>query len=159
MIRSQMSKIDLWEKYHYESKETICVIGVLILSAKLCRADGHFSEKEEKEILKIIPHETHQKKVLIRILEEAYNDTNPIEYDAKNLKALLENEHPEFLEFIVAVLYRIAHSDHIYSEEEENMILKISQIFDIKDPLVDRILSSTKNIFSFKFSYWSKQNA
>ena len=138
MIRSQMSKIDLWEKYHYESKETICVIGVLILSAKLCRADGHFSEKEEKEILKIIPHETHQKKLLIRILEEAYNDTNPIEYDAKNLKALLENEHPEFLEFIVAALYKLAHSDHIYSEEEDEDIRSVANIFGIKKSFFDQ---------------------
>ena len=55
-----------------KKKQTICIIGVLILSAKLCKADGHFSAKEEEEILKIVPHESHQKKVLIRILEEAY---------------------------------------------------------------------------------------
>ena len=55
----------MWDKYRHESKQTICVIGVLILSAKLCRADGHFSEKEEEEILKIVPHETQQKKILI----------------------------------------------------------------------------------------------
>lgn len=147
MIRSQMSKIDLWEKYHYESKETICVIGVLILSAKLCRADGHFSEKEEKEILKIIPHETHQKKLLIRILEEAYNDTNPIEYDAKNLKALLENEHPEFLEFIVAALYKLAHSDHIYSEEEDEDIRSVANIFGIKKGFFDQAEDTINEYF------------
>ena len=55
----------MWDKYRHESKQTICIIGVLILSAKLCRADGHFSEREEEEILKIVPHETQQKKVLI----------------------------------------------------------------------------------------------
>lgn len=142
-----MSKIDLWQKYHYESKETICVIGVLILAAKLCRADGHFSEKEEKEILKIIPHETHQKKILIRILEEAYNDTNPIEYDAKNLKALLENEHPEFLEFIVAALYKLAHSDHIYSEEEDEDIRSVANIFGIKKGFFDQTEDTINEYF------------
>ena len=54
----------MWDKYRHESKQTICIIGVLILSAKLCKADGHFSAKEEEEILKIVPHESHQKKVL-----------------------------------------------------------------------------------------------
>ena len=49
-----MSEIDLWEKYRNESKQTVCIIGVLILSAKLCKADGHFSIEEEEEILKII---------------------------------------------------------------------------------------------------------
>ena len=38
----------MWDKYRHETKQTICVIGVLILSAKLCRADGHFSEREEE---------------------------------------------------------------------------------------------------------------
>jgi hypothetical protein len=43
-----MSEIDLWDKYRNESKQTICIIGVLILSAKLCKADGHFSIDEEE---------------------------------------------------------------------------------------------------------------
>ena len=149
----------MWDKYRKESKQTICIIGVLILAAKLAKADGHFSILEEEEILSIVPHEPEQAIILRKILHEASEDDKPFEYDADRIKKLLDGDHPDFLEFIVAVLYRIAHSDHIYSEEEENMILKISQIFDIKDPLFDRMLSSTKNIFSFKFNYWSKQNA
>ena len=58
----------LWDKYRHESKQTICIIGVLILAAKLCKADGHFTEIEEEEILKIIPHEKEQKNILIRIV-------------------------------------------------------------------------------------------
>ena len=65
---------DIWYKYRHESDQTITVIGVLILSAKLCVADDHFSIKEEEEILKIVPHEPRQKKLLLRIL------------DAKNLE-------------------------------------------------------------------------
>ena len=115
MIRSEDREIDMWEKYRHESKQTICIIGVLILSVKLCKADGHFSAREETEILKIIPHEAQQKNILRNIIAEANKDINPIEHDAKNLKNLLKDEHPEFLEFIIAVLYRLAHSDNIYS--------------------------------------------
>ena len=46
MIRSDFREIDMWEKYRHESKQTICIIGVLILSVKLCKADGHFSAQE-----------------------------------------------------------------------------------------------------------------
>ena len=53
----------MWEKYRHESKQTICIMGVLILSVKLCKADGHFSAQEETEILKIIPHEAQQKNI------------------------------------------------------------------------------------------------
>ena len=137
----------MWDRYRHESKQTICIIGVLILSAKLCRADGHFSEREEDEILKIVPHEPHQKRVLIRILEEAYNDANPIEHDAKNLKALLEDEHPEFLEFIVAALYKLAHTDHVYSEAEDEDIRSVASIFGITKGFFDQTEDIIKKYF------------
>ena len=137
----------MWDKYRHETKQTVCVIGVLILSAKLCRADGHFSEREEEEILKIIPHESHQKRILIRILEEAYNDPNPIEHDAKNLKSLLEGEHPEFLEFIIAALYKLAHSDQVYSEKEDEDIRSVANIFGITKSFFDQTQETIKNYF------------
>ena len=142
----------MWDKYRHESKQTICIIGVLILSAKLCRADGHFSEKEEEEILKIIPHETQQKRILTRILEEAYNDPNPIEHDAKNLKALLEDEHPEFLEFIIAALYKLAHTDHIYSEAEDEDIRSVANIFGITKGFFDQTMEDAQKLLELNLS-------
>ena len=49
VINLKKGKIGMWDKYRHESKQTICIIGVLILSAKLCRSDGHFGEREEEE--------------------------------------------------------------------------------------------------------------
>ena len=147
MIRFAPEGNCMWDKYRHESKQTICIIGVLILAAKLCRADDHFSEREEEMILKIVPHESHQKKVLIRILEEAYSDPNPIEHDAKNLKALLENEHPEFLEFIIAALYKLAHSDQVYSEAEDEDIRSVANIFGITKGIFDQTQEAIKNYF------------
>ena len=147
MIRFAPEGNCMWDRYRHESKQTICIIGVLILSAKLCRADGHFSEKEEEEILKIVPHEAQQKRILIRILEEAYNDPNPIEKDAQNLKALLEDEHPEFLEFIVAALYKLAHTDHVYSEAEDEDIRSVANIFGITKGIFDQAEDSIKKYF------------
>ena len=43
----------MWIKYRNESNQTVCIIGVLILSTKLCKADGHFSISEKEEILGI----------------------------------------------------------------------------------------------------------
>ena len=50
MISLEKSRISMWEKYRHESKQTICIIGVLTLATKLCKADGHFSEIEEEAI-------------------------------------------------------------------------------------------------------------
>lgn len=129
----------LWEKYRHESKQTICIVGVLILAAKLCKADGHFTKVEEEEILKIIPHEKEQRNILIRILEEGAADSKPIEYHAERIKKYV-GEQKSFLEFIVAFLYRLAHSDHIYSEEEDEHIRTVAKIFNIQKTVSQRIV-------------------
>ena len=147
MIRSIMSQIDLWEKYHYESKQTICVIGVLILATKICQADGHFSEREESEILSIVPHEPGQRHTIKKILLEASKDTNPIAHHALNLKKLLKEDHPDFLEFIIAVLYRLGHTDNLYSQDEDDDIREVSKIFGVKRDLSDNFKDIACNLF------------
>ena len=144
VISLEKTKTCMWEKYRHESKQTICVIGVLILAAKLCKADGHFNIYEEEAILNIIPHEPHQKRILIKILDEAGEDKNPIEYDALRIKKLIGDDHKDFLEFILAVLYKLAYSDHIYSEEEERDIKKVAKIFNIEKSFFEKIFLKFK---------------
>ena len=110
--------LDLWDKYSKCDKQTVVVVAVLVLSAKLCIADGHFSQIEQNEILKIIPHESHQRKILIEILNEGANDKSPIKEDARRLKKILGSQNTTFFEFIVAVLYRLAEVDHVMRTEE-----------------------------------------
>ena len=157
-----MTELDLWNKYRNESQQTICIIGVLILSVKLCKADGHFSSQEEAEILKIIPHEPQQKNILKKIIDEANKDFNPIDYDAKNLKSLLKDEHPEFLEFIIAVLYRLAHSDGIYSVAEDEDIREVAKIFGVtkkNSDVISDFFSNTFNKIKFFILKKAKTNA
>ena len=136
----------IWDKYRKADKQTIVIIAVLVLSAKLCKADGHFSQVEEEEILKIIPHESYQRDNLIEILEEGASDDKPIQEDARRLKKLIGEGNKPFLEFIIAVLYRLAHSDHVYSEEEDKDIKKVAEIFEVKKSVLDNIFGSTNNL-------------
>ena len=140
--------ISMWDKYRHETKQTICIIGVLTLSVKLCKADGHFTEREEHDILNIIPHESQQKNLLRKIIAEANEDVNPIEHDARNLKSLLKNEHPEFLEFIIAVLYKLAHSDNIYSQSEDDDIREVAKIFGVTKSFSEKLLEFLSKIIS-----------
>lgn len=146
-------EICMWEKYRRESKQTICIIGVLTLAAKLCQADGHFSIVEEEEILKIIPHERDQKRILLKILDEAAADPHTIQYHAKRIYKLIGDDHKDFLEFILAVLYKLGHSDHVYSEEEDLEIRKVAHEFGIKESLLSKILNK------FSFNIFKVNNA
>ena len=142
----KMETSEIWDKYRKESQQTICIIGVLILAAKLCKNDGHFNIHEEEEILKIIPHNPRQKKILLQIMEEGGNDPHPIEYHALRIRKLLVDRHQDFLEFIIAVLYRLAHSDHVYSEEEDKDIKKVADIFEVKKSFLDNLFASSNNL-------------
>ena len=138
---------DIWEKYKSESYQTLCIIGILILSAKLCKADGHFSQYEKDEILKILPYEKNQKRIIENILDEGANDKNDISFHARVIKKKL-GDNKEFLEFILAVLYKLGHSDHVYSEEEDLEIRKVALEFGIKEGFLSKLI---KKIFFNKF--------
>jgi tellurite resistance protein len=79
------------------------------------------------------------------IKEHFDNDIKTIR--ASTLKKLLKDEQPDFLEFIVAVLYRLAHSDNLYSQSEDDDIREVSKIFGIKRDLSD----NCKDLFSDLF--------
>ena len=143
---------DIWEKYKSESYQTLCIIGILILSAKLCKADGHFSQHEKDEILQILPHEKNQKRIIENILDEGANDKNDISFHARVIKKKL-GDNKEFLEFILAVLYKLGHSDHVYSEEEDLEIRKVALEFGIKEGILSKLI---KKIF---FNTFKANNA
>jgi len=138
--------MDIWVKYRKESKQTITIIGVLILATKLCKADGHFSLLEEEEILKVMHHEPRYRKTLLAILDEADKDTNTIEYHAAIISKELK-EFSEFRKFILAFLYHLAHIDHVYSEEEDADIRKVAKIFNIEKTFYEKVKLNIKNLF------------
>ena len=112
---------------------------------RISGVDGTY--RQLYRILKIIPHDPQQKRILLRILEEAATDPKPIQYDASRIKTLIGEEHSDFLEFILAILVRLAKSDHVYSEEEEMDIRRIAVVFNIKKTLYERILIKIKSFF------------
>ena len=144
--------MDIWEKYKAESYQTRCIIGILVLSAKLCKADGHFSQHEKDEILKILPHEKNQKRIIENILDEGAMDKNDISFHAEVIKKKL-GDNKDFLEFILAVLYKLGHSDHVYSEEEDIEIRKVAHVFGTRESLLSKTLKK------FSFNIFKEKNA
>ena len=56
--------MDILEEYRGESDQTICIVGTIILSTKICMVDGKFSSYEKDEILKTFPTNDPKKKKL-----------------------------------------------------------------------------------------------
>lgn len=133
---------NILEKFYTSDRQTLVIVSFLILSAKLCLADGEYSEIEEQEILKIIPHDISQRKNLKKILDEAAFDKSPIKEDAKILKNLVGKENKDFLEFIIANLYRLAEADKEMSIEQYRDIQIVAIEFGLsKESIINKIKS------------------
>lgn len=101
-------------------------------------ADGHFSKVEREELIKIFPHDANERNKMELVIDDAEKDKNPIEFHAQRIKNYIYKDNKVFLEFIVAVLYKLAHVDHVFSIEEEKDIRKVAEIFEIKKPFLSR---------------------
>jgi uncharacterized tellurite resistance protein B-like protein len=64
----------------------------------------------------------------------------------QRIKKYITNDNYVFLEFIIAVLYKLAHVDHVYSKEEDEDIRKVAKIFGIKKPWFERLLFKFKRM-------------
>ncbi len=124
-----------------ESDQTICMVGIIVISVKLCLADGHFSDLEKDEILKVLPcHSDSEKRSVLKVMELAEKDKQDVIYHAERVKKYVRNQEKDLLEFIIAVLYKLAHSDHVYDEREDVLIRKVAQIFKLEESLFSKIL-------------------
>ena len=62
----------------------------------------------------------------------------------------------KFLEFIIAALYKLAHTDHIYSEAEDEDIRSVANIFGITKGFFDQTQETIKNYFNKATSSFKK---
>lgn len=135
--------MDIWELHRSESDQTICMVGIIVISVKLCLADGHFSELEKDEILKVLPtHSESEKRSVLKIMELAEEDKQDVIYHAERVKKYVRNQEKDLLEFIIAVLYKLAHSDHVYDEREDDLIRNVAEVFELKESLFNKFLNS-----------------
>ena len=127
----------IWDKYRKESKHTIVILGVIILSVKLCKADGVFTEIERQEILDIIPHDLEERYLLLKLIKEAESDKGSMIEDANKIKELLGKSNKSFFEFIIAVLVRLAKVDKMVYQEIK-FIEQVAEEFELnKNPIME----------------------
>ena len=126
--------MDILEEFRGESDQTICIVGTIILSTKLCMADGNFSNYEKDEILKKFTTNNEKlKETVLDIINKASKDKNDITYHAERIKKFVDSKHNNFLEFIVATLIKFAKADHHFDEKEKKMIEDVINIFKINE--------------------------
>ena len=117
---------------------------LIILSAKLSRADGQVTKIELiaiKDILKIPEDEIDQ---VGKIFNEAKKDSASYETQAEHIAKIYKN-NPKVLEEIIDIFFYIAEADGNVSKPELDMIEGMSKIFGLNQAQFQSIMDARKN--------------
>jgi len=123
--------------------QQVFAIALIILTAKLAKADGQVSKEELiaiKNKLKIPDHEIDQ---VGKIFNKAKEDSLGYEPYAKQIAQIYQNK-PAVLDEVINILFYIAEADGKVSNSELAMIKNIAQIFNLTDIQFEGIKESRK---------------
>jgi len=127
----------------FAQKKQIFALSLIVLSAKLSKADGQVSREElvaVKEKLKIPENEIDQ---VGKIFNKAKEESTGYEPYARQITQIYGN-NPNVLEEVINILFYIAEADGNVSESELRMIEHISQIFGLNTSQFNSIKESRK---------------
>ena len=128
----------------FAQSQQVFAIALVILAAKLSKADGHVSKEElvaVKQKLKIPNHEIEQ---VGKIFNKAKEDSLGYEPYAQQIAQIYRNQ-PAVLDEVINILFYIAEADGNVSESELVMIRNIANIFGLSDSQFEGIKESRKS--------------
>jgi DnaJ like chaperone protein len=123
--------------------QQVFAIALIILTAKLAKADGQVSKEELiaiKNKLKIPDHEIDQVR---KIFNKAKKDSLGYEPYAQQIAQIYKN-NPAVLDEVINILFYIAEADSKVSDSEIVMIRNIARIFGINQSQFEGIRESRK---------------
>ena len=128
----------------FAQPQQVFALSLIVLSAKLSKADGQVSREEliaVKDKLKIPEHELDQ---VGKIFNKAKDESVGYEPYAKQIAHFYKG-HINVLEEVINTLFYIAEADGNISDEEFKMIHHISQIFGLNEIEFNGIVEGRKS--------------
>lgn len=120
------------------TKQIAFTIGVIVLGAKLAKADGKVTRDEVsafREVFHIPPDEV---KNVGRLFDQARKDSHGFEPYAKQIGRMFQH-NPTVLEELIGGLFHIARADGKVTQEELAYIQRVAEIFGFDSANWDRI--------------------
>ena len=127
-----------------QNAQQIFALSLIILSAKLSKADGRVSKEEliaVKEKLQIPDSEIDQ---VAKIFNKAKDESTGYEPYAKQISEIFKGNQ-NVLEEVINILFYIAEADGHVSNEEESMIANIAFIFGLSQNQYESIKETRKS--------------
>mgnify|MGYP001188056254 FL=1 len=129
---------------NFVPQQQVFAIALIILTAKLSKADGNVSKEEliaVKEKLKIPEHEIDQ---VGKIFNKAKEDSLGYEPYANQIAQIYQN-NPAVLDEVINILFYIAEADGNVSDAEIIIIRSIAKIFGLNESQFEAIKESRKS--------------
>ena len=128
----------------FAQPQQIFALSLIVLSAKLSKADGQVSKEEliaVRNKLKIPENEIEQ---VGKIFNKAKQESTGYEPYAQQIAQIYKN-NPNVLEEVINILFYIAEADGNVSKSELDMIQHIAQIFGLNQVQFNAIKESRKS--------------
>ena len=128
----------------FAQPQQIFALSLIVLSAKLSKADGQVSKEEliaVRDKLKIPENEIDQ---VGKIFNKAKQESAGYEPYAQQIAQIYKN-NPNALEEVINILFYIAESDGNVSKSELDMMQHIAQIFGLNQSQFNSIKESRKS--------------
>ena len=145
LIGGKISRVKAGARFgSFAQPQQIFALSLIVLSAKLSKADGQVSREElvaVKDKLKIPENELDQ---VGKIFNKAKEEKTGYEPYAKQIAQIYKG-NINVLEEVINILFYIAESDGHVSESEMKMIENIAEIFGLNEIQINGIKESRKS--------------
>ncbi|MBT5456363.1 MAG: DnaJ domain-containing protein, partial [Rhodospirillaceae bacterium] len=120
------------------AKQTTFAIAVVVLSAKMAKADGTVTRDEIEAFKQIFHVPPNEIKNVGRLFDQARKDSHGFEPYAKQVARIFQS-NPAVLEELLGGLFHIAKADGIAHPAEIEFLTRVSEIFGFNDATFQRM--------------------
>lgn len=125
-----------------EDRQVAFTIAIVVLSAKMAKADGHVSQVEIDRFHEICQIPDQYRNHAERLFQQAQKDSRGYEIYAKQMVQLFKGDESILAE-LLWILAQIAHADGKIHHDEQRILQDIAGIFGIDDDDFERITELT----------------
>ena len=125
----------------FNKQQGVYAIGLIVLAAKLAKADGQVTSDEIAKFKKIFRIPNSDLKQVAAIWKQAAETSDGFEMYAEQLYQTFRRS-PQMLEQIILGLFEIGYADHDLSAPELRYIKKVSNIFKLDQQTFNRLRNS-----------------
>ncbi len=123
------------------TRQVTFTIAVIVLSAKMAKADGVVTKDEIAAFKRVFQIPPHEAKNVGRIFDMARADAEGFEPYAEQVARLFQGR-PQVLEDLLGALFHIALADGSLHDRELKFLRRVAEIFGFSEADFDRIKSS-----------------